>query len=202
MHLKLIRRVINHIELIILIILSYIFGINYIIKYLRNPNPSLSIKVIRYYGGKIGDGTSLKRGLQFDNVLINEGGLGNFSNLKIGNNVYIGDNVYFDLADQITIEDDVVISPHCNFTTHQNCENTSKLSKAFKIKKKPVLIKKGVWIATGACIFYSTVNENSLISAKVILINDNIPPDVIVKSSTKIEIEEVRYENSNKIFKK
>ena len=202
MHLTLHRRIINHAELVIILILSYILGINFVIKYLRNPNPALSIKIIRYYGGEIGKNTTLKRSIQFDNVMTNEGGSGNFNNLKIGNNVYVGDCVYFDLADKIIIEDDITISSHCKFITHQNCENSVKLSRKFKIKKKRVLIKSGTWLTTGVGIFYSIINENSLVSAGINIIDNEIPSNVIIRKNKKSQFEIITYEKSNKVSKR
>ena len=90
------------IEFIILYCLGKIFGISQIVRYLRNPNPLITSKLLRAFGSSIGEKVTFKGCLFFDNVYEDENSKGDLSFLEIGNNCYIGDGVYFDLSNQIS----------------------------------------------------------------------------------------------------
>ena len=95
-----------------------ILGISFVVSYLRNPNPRVSIKLLRAFGATVGKDTTIKRALVIDNVSEVRNSTGDFSHLKIGHNCYIGDNSFLDLANQIIIEDNAVISANASFLTH------------------------------------------------------------------------------------
>ena len=109
-----IRRIINRLICLIVFVRVYsagkILGISSVVRYLRNPNPRVSVRLLRAFGARIGRRTTIKRSLFLDNVWEDENSAGDFSNISIGENCYIGDGVYFDLANKILVEDDVVVS--------------------------------------------------------------------------------------------
>jgi len=67
------------------------FGISYIVRYLRNPDPLISVKLLRAFGARIGERTTVKRTIYLDNVYRDKNSTGDFSHLKIGENCYVGD---------------------------------------------------------------------------------------------------------------
>ena len=151
-----------------------IFGISYIITYLRNPNPSISVRLLRAFGAKIGKKTTIKRSIYFDNVYRDRCSAGNFSHLKIGKNCYIGDCIYFDLANEIIIEDNVVISGGVSFVTHADCSRSRYLEKIFPRTCKKIIIQNGVWIAFKATILNGvTIGKNSVVAAHS-LVKENV----------------------------
>ena len=64
-------------------ILGKVFGISFIVKYLRNPDPTISIYLLKVFGAKIGVGTTIKRTIYLDNVYEDENSKGDFSNLLV-----------------------------------------------------------------------------------------------------------------------
>ena len=93
-----------------------ICGISLIIRYLRNPNPSLTVRMLLAFGATIGPKSTFKRGVFLDNVYGDSNSAGDFSRLRVGANCYIGEGVYFDLADDVILEDDAVAAMNFNLT--------------------------------------------------------------------------------------
>jgi acetyltransferase-like isoleucine patch superfamily enzyme len=148
------------------LLLGKLLGISCIIRYLRNPDPSISIHLLRAFGAKIGVRTTIKRTIFLDNVYEDENSKGNFSHLKIGDNCYVGDCVYFDLANEIIIGDNVVISGGVSFITHADCNRSKYLSEKFPRTCKRIIINDGAWIGFRTIILNgSTIGQNSVIAA-------------------------------------
>ncbi len=167
---KFVKKILLKFEFCKVVVLSKLFGFSYVIKYLRNPNPRLSVKILRYFGAAIGNRTIIKRTLFIDNAYEDQDSKGDFSNIYIGANCYIGDCVYFDLANQIVIEDNAVISGHVSFVTHADCNRSKFLNKKFPRKSKPIIIKKGAWVGFGATLLTGSVlGEESVLAAKSLL---------------------------------
>jgi len=172
-----INKIIN--KLLILIkfcfhfLMGKICGISYVVKYVRNPDPLITVKLLRSFGAKIGEKTTIKRSIYFDNVYEDENSKGDFSNLNIGNNCYIGDNTYFDLANEINIGNNIVISGGVSFVTHADCNRSKYLEKIFPRTCEKIVIKDGAWIAFKATILNGVIiNENSFVAAYSLLKDD------------------------------
>lgn len=149
-------------------------GISWIVRYLRNPNPRLTVKLLRKFGAIVGDGTTIKRSIIIDNAYEDMTSRGDFSGLIIGNNCYIGDDVYMDLADSIFIEDNVVISARVAFITHADCNRSEYLSEKYPRQQGGIRIESGSWIGFNAVILHGvTVGENSLVAA-CSLVDNNV----------------------------
>lgn len=173
---NLIYRINSRIRLLFLKISCSLTGINSAIRFLRNPNPWISVKVIRSFGGKAGKGTTIKRSLFIDNSFEDLNSKGDFSNLVIGENCYIGDMVYLDLADKVIIEDNAILAGKVSVVTHSDCNRSEYLNAKFPRKTAPVFIKKGSWIGFGATILAGvTIGENSVVAANSLVTKDVEP---------------------------
>jgi acetyltransferase-like isoleucine patch superfamily enzyme len=160
----------------IVLLLARIFGIQYVVSYLRNPNPEISSSLLRFFGATIGLHTTIKRSLFVDNAYEDANSSGKLSHLEIGANCYIGDGVYFDLSNYIRIGDSAVISGRVSFVTHADCWRSSFLRARFPRRCAPVRIAPGAWIGFGAVILDGvTVGENAVVAAGSVVRND-VPP--------------------------
>lgn len=166
-------RIIRAIEYLIIYSLGKILGITYIVHYLRNPNPILTVKILKSFGAKIGEKTTFKRSVVIDNSFEDQNSTGDFSNIIVGENCYIGDEVFFDLADKIIINNNVVISGRVSFITHSDCNRSPFLSKEIPRKNDKILIRDGAWIGFGATILSGvTIGENSVVGAMSLVNKD------------------------------
>lgn len=148
------------------LLIGKIFGISYIVGYLRNPNPLVSVRLLQAFGAKIGEGSTIKRSIYLDNVYRDQNSTGDFSHLEIGKNCYVGDCTYFDLANKVIIGNNVVVSGGVSFVTHADCNRSKYLEKVFPRTCEKIVVQDGVWIAFKATILNGvTVGENSLIAA-------------------------------------
>ncbi len=169
-----IKRIINKVILfpifIKVVILSWILGISYVISYLRNPNPKITVRLLKYFGAKIGSKVTIKRSLFIDNAYEDQNSKGDFSYIKIGNNCYIGDAVYFDLSNKIIIEDNAVLSGKVSLITHSDCNRSEHLEKIFPRKCEEVIIKNGAWVGFGATMLAGSIlNDKSVLAAHSLL---------------------------------
>jgi putative colanic acid biosynthesis acetyltransferase WcaF len=150
-----------------------LFGISVVVRYLRNPNPQITVKLLRSFGCTIGEKTTFKRSLLLDNVYEDENSAGNFQHLIIGDNCYIGDNVYFDLSNKIILRDNVLIAGKVSFVTHADCNRSDYLVKYFPRKCQQIEVGQGSGIGFDATILAGVnIGANSLISAKSLVRSD------------------------------
>ena len=178
------------------LLLGKLFGVSYIVRYLRNPNSQISIKLLRSFGAEIGKNVTIKRTVYIDNVYEDQSSVGNFSNLSIGANCYIGDRVYFDLADKIIIENNVVVSGDVSFVTHKDCSRSEYLNKMFKRENEKIIIRDGAWIAFKATILNGvTVGKNSVVAAHS-LVMKNVDEYCMYAGLPAKKIKSIKY-NSN-----
>lgn len=167
---NLLRAIDNRIETTRVLLGGHLLGMPYIVRYLRNPQPGVSIRLLRAYGAGVGHGTTIRRSLLLDNVYEDENSAGDFSHLWIGANCFIGDAVYFDLADRITIEDNVVISGRVSVLTHADCNRSELAESEFPRTCRPVTIRKGAWIGYGATLLDGVeIGEQSVIAAGAVV---------------------------------
>lgn len=160
-------------------LLGKLFGMSVVVRYLRNPNPRITVRLLRTFGAKVGDRVTIKRGLVLDNAYEDENSAGDLSYLQIGHNCYIGEGVYFDLADRVILEDDVVISGHVSIVTHADCNRAPYLSKAFPRRNGPVHIKRGAWVGFGATVLHgTTIGAHAVVAAKAMLRMNAAPKTV------------------------
>ena len=163
---KILRQLVVYFEFVWIYSLGKALGISYIVRYLRNPNPLITVKLLRGFGAKVGNKTTIKRSLFIDNAYEDRNSAGDFSFLEIKDNCYIGDVVYFDLSNQIIIEDNSVISGQVSFITHADCNRSPFLDKKFPRISKPIIVRKGAWIGFGTTIMSDvTIGENSVVAA-------------------------------------
>ena len=55
---------------------DYFFGISFLVRYLRNPNPRLTVRLLRAFGARVGNRTTFKRSLILDNTYEDENSTG------------------------------------------------------------------------------------------------------------------------------
>lgn len=169
-----IRRLLNYSELIVVLIIGKLLGIRYIIRYLKNPNPDLTVYILKSFSAKIGKKTSFKGSVIIENAFEDKNSTGDFSHLNIGNNCYLGEDVYLDLSNKISIHDNVVISGRVSILTHSDCNRSSYLDKRFPRKSAEVVIEDDVWIGFNAVVMsgikiksFSVIGANSLVSKEI-----------------------------------
>lgn len=174
-----IGRMWGYVEFTVVALLVKVFGVSVAVRYLRNPNPRVTVRLLRTFGAHVGDRVTIKRGLLLDNAYEDENSAGDLSHLIIGANCYIGEGVYFDLADRVILEDDVVISGNVSIVTHADCNRAPYLSKAFPRRNGPVHIKRGAWIGFGATVLHgTTVGAHAVVAAHALLRTDAAPKTV------------------------
>ncbi len=155
-------------------LLGKIFGIPYIIRYLRNPDPLITVRLLLKFGAKVGKGTTIKGTIILDNVYSDQNSSGDLSHLKMGKNCYIGDYTYFDLANEIIIGNNVVISAGVSFVTHADCNRSKYLKRVFPRTCERIIVEDGSWIAFKVTILNGvTIGENSTVAAQS-LVKDNV----------------------------
>lgn len=168
-------KIFDLIEYTYIIFLSKVLGINYIVKYLRNPNPKINRKILKNFGAKIGKGTIIKRSLLIDNTYEDINSLGDFSNLIIGTNCYIGDECFLDLSNKIEIGSNVIISAKVSLLTHADCNRSEYLSGILNRKCLPVKIFDDSWIGFNSTIMPGVIIQpKSIIAAHSFVNKDNI----------------------------
>ena len=149
------------------------------VRYIRNPDPPLTARILRQHGASIGARTTFKRSLFLDNTTESPDCAGDFRNLCIGQNCYIGDLVYFDLASEISVADDVVISGRVSIVTHSDCNRSRDLKKLFPRTTAPVTLGKGCWIGYGATILSGVhVGERAVVGAGA-LVTKSLEPGTV-----------------------
>jgi acetyltransferase-like isoleucine patch superfamily enzyme len=142
----------------------------YVVSYLRNPNPTITNRLLRAFGATIGSKTTFKRGILIDNSYEDQASTGNLANLVVGDDCYIGDDVYFDLSNKIIIEDTAVISGRVSFITHADCNRSEFLNAAFPRRCAPIRVGRGAWLGF-SCILLAgvEVGENVLVASSALL---------------------------------
>lgn len=179
MIIKVRNRLLAELEFFFVVILGIVCGISYVIRYLKNPNPQTTVKVLRAFGATVGEKTTFKGSVILDNVYEDKNSSGDFSHINVGKNCYIGDNIYFDLADQIVIEDNVVVSGKVSLITHADCNRSPYLAKKFPRQCKSLILKEGSWIGFGATILCGiTIGSNAVIGASS-LVRDDVNDKVV-----------------------
>lgn len=132
--------------------LKHQLGPSWAIRYFRNPNPLVTIRLLRSLGAQIGANTVIKGSLFFDNVYEDPNSTWDFSHLKIGSNCYIGDGVFFDLANEVVLGNDVVVSARVSFATHADSHRSRFVDSHFPRRCEPIIVGDGAWIALGATV--------------------------------------------------
>lgn len=153
-----------------------LFGISSVVRYLRNPNPRLSVRLLRKFGATVGRHTRIKRGLIIDNASEDAHSTGDFRHLVIGENCYLGDEVYLDLAEQIVVGDHAVIAARVSIVTHADCNRSAYLAALFPRICRPVRVESGAWLGLGASLLPGvTVARECVIGAGAVVTADTLP---------------------------
>ena len=180
---QLLCRALAFLEYCVLYGAASVLGPSSIVRYLRNPNPRITVRVLRSFGASIGSQTTIKGSVIVDNVERDANSTGDFSHLKIGNNCYIGESVFFDLANEVIIQNNAVIAGGVSFVTHAECRRSSYLSSKFPRKCAPIFVDSGAWVGFRATILPGVrVGSNSVIGAHSLLLRDSEPQCVFVGS--------------------
>ena len=144
-----------------------LFGIRFVVRYLRNPNHQVTVRLLKAYGASIGEATTFRGSVLLDNVTEDQHATGDFSHLSIDANCFIGDGVYFDLADKIIIHANVMISGHCSLVTHADCGRSRILSADFPRVCRPIEIFHDSWLGFGATLMAGTsVGPRAVVGAE------------------------------------
>jgi putative colanic acid biosynthesis acetyltransferase WcaF len=168
-----IGRLLGYAEFAVVTALGKLLGVSVVVRYLRNPNPRITVRLLRTFGARVGDRVTVKRAIVLDNVYEDQHSAGDLRHLRIGNNCYLGDEVYLDLADEVILEDDVVISGRAAIVTHADCNRAPFLSQAFPRRCGPVRIERGAWLGFGATVLHgTTVGAHAVVAAHALLRSD------------------------------
>lgn len=129
-----------------------VIGIRHVVRYLRNPNPRVTVRLLRAFGASIGRHTTFKGSVFFDNVIEDRNSAGDFRHLSIGENCYVGEAVYIDLANQVSVGSNVMLSARCCLITHADCGRSPELARVFPRSCRPVEVGDGCWIGANATL--------------------------------------------------
>lgn len=163
-------RAVGHAEYCAVSVTGILFGCSPVIRYLRNPNPRITAKVLRRFGAHVGIHTTLKGSLLLDNVSGDRESTDDFRHLNIGSNCYVGDGVFLDLANEIRIEDDVVIAGRASFITHAECGRSSYVNARFPRQSGRIVVRSGAWVGFGATVLHGVViGENCVVGANALV---------------------------------
>ncbi len=161
---------INNVEYYLVLLSGTIFGLSSIVRYLRNPNPQITVRVLRAFGATIGEKTTFKRSVFIDNSFEDQHSAGDFSYFKVGSNCYIGDCVYIDLSNEIILEDNVVVAGQVSFITHADCNRSKYLESQFSRRCEPIRVSEGAWIGFRAMILSGVeVGKRTIVAADSLL---------------------------------
>ncbi|MBA2669187.1 MAG: acyltransferase [Gemmatimonadetes bacterium] len=154
-------------------------GLGPVVRYLRNPHPLATPRLLRAFGAEIGEASTFKRSLYIDNAYEDRNSARDFRHLHVGRDCYIGDGVYLDLANQVVIGDQVVISGRVSVLTHADCNRSPYLAEQFPRRCEPVVVGAGAWIGFGAIVTAGVrIGERTVIAAGA-LMRDNAEPRAV-----------------------
>jgi acetyltransferase-like isoleucine patch superfamily enzyme len=147
-----------------------LFGLPVVVRYLRNPNPRVTARILQAFGAEIGENTTFKRSIYIDNSYEDENSAGDFRFLRVGRNCYIGDEVYFDLAHTVYIGDNSVVSGRVSLLTHADCNRSRFVSSCFPRSCAPLTVGAGAWIGFGATLLPGCqVGDEAVVAAGALL---------------------------------
>lgn len=149
------------------------------VRYLRNPDPRFTHRVLRKLGATVGPKTRFKRSLFLDNTSESSDCSGDFGHLRVGANCYIGDMTYFDLAAPIEVEDDVVISGNVSVITHSDCNRSAELAALFPRETAAVRLRRGCWLGASSVVLAGVeVGSRAVVAAGAVVVSD-VPPGTV-----------------------
>lgn len=167
------RRILAAAEFLFIYLLGKVCGISWVVRYLRNPNPAVTVRLLRAFKAQIGNGSTFRRSLFIDNSYEGAQSTGDFRHLQVGDGCYVGDCTFFDLSDSVILEDNVVVSGRAAFVTHADCNRSEYLTRKFPTRYGPVRVCCGAWIAFGATILPGvTVGRASVVGADSLVRGD------------------------------
>jgi acetyltransferase-like isoleucine patch superfamily enzyme len=160
----------------VVLVLGRVFGLPVVIRYLRNPDPLVTVRLIRSFGGRVGNRTKFKRAVMIDNAYEDRNSTGDLGHLTVGHNCYIGDLVYFDLANEVVIGDNAVVAGSVSFVTHADCNRSEYLAVRFPRTCAPIKVGNGAWLGFGSTILGGvTIGDRSVLAAGSLLARDVEP---------------------------
>jgi putative colanic acid biosynthesis acetyltransferase WcaF len=127
-----------------------------------NPSSGLKIRLLRFFGAKIGKGVVLKPSINVKYPW----------NLTIGDFTWIGEHAWLDSLAQITIGDNACISQGVYCCTG----NHDWTDPAFGLVVKPIVIEDGAWVGARAIVLPGvTVKSHSIVAAGSVIAKDTEP---------------------------
>ena len=130
------------------------------------PVSGLKLRILRLFGGKIGQGIVIKPNVRIKFPW----------RLSIGDHCWIGQNTWIDNLDDVEIGDNVCISQLCYLCTgsHDHRQRT------FDLIIRPIRIGAGAWLGARCTILQGvTVGANALVAAGAV-VNKSVDPAAIV----------------------
>lgn len=154
--------------------------LDYVARYLRSPSPPVSLRLLRRFGSRVGEGARVKGSLLLDNFQASDGYRGDFSNLQIAEAAYLGEAVYLDLADTIDIGEGAMLSAGCRLVTHQNVHRSSFLQTRFPTQTRQVRICHGAWLGAAVTVLPGvTIGRESAVAAGAVVVDDVEPRTLV-----------------------
>lgn len=142
--------------------------------------------VIEKFGGEIGDGSRILRGLLLHNA---DGG---FGNLKIGSKCHIGRQVFIDLAGPIYMGDRVTVSMRTTLLTHTNVGDSRC---GLAPKTSGIVVADDVYIGAAAILLPGvTIGVGAIIAAGAVVTAD-VPPHATVAGAPARQVARTRREH-------
>jgi putative colanic acid biosynthesis acetyltransferase WcaF len=127
-----------------------------------NPSSGLKIRLLRFFGAKIGKGVVLKPSINVKYPW----------NLTIGDFTWIGEHAWLDSLAPITIGDNACISQGVYCCTG----NHDWTDPAFGLVVKPIVIEDGAWVGARATVLPGvTVKSHSIVAAGSVIAKDTEP---------------------------
>lgn len=159
---------------------AHLTGPKAVVRYLRNPRPTVTVRLLRAFGAQVGEGTSCKGGLVFDNVTDDQQATGDFRHLSLGANCYLGEGIYFDLAGTVRVGDNAMISARAAVLTHADVNRSPALSRLYPRLTADVTIESDCWIGFGATLMPGvTISRECVVAAGAVVTTSTSPRTVV-----------------------
>lgn len=155
-------------------------GIACVVRYLRNPNPRVTARLLSAFGASIGRNTTFKGSLYLDNVTRDRNATGDFRHLSIGENCYVGEAVYIDLADRVIVGSNVMLSARCCVVTHSDCGRSPALAQRFPRSCRAVVIGADCWVGANATLLDGVALGRMCVVGANALVKSSFPDGSVV----------------------
>ena len=126
----------------------------------------LRVAIIRAFGGRVGEGTTVHGPLVIMNAK------GDMSNLEIGSDAYIGPDALIDLTAPVRIGDRVSISMRATLVTHRNM-GKSALKRIYPAQQSEVVIEDDAYLGAGVTVLDGVrIGRGAAVAAGAVVTED------------------------------